>query len=80
MSSVPFAFPRDDRNLPRFWLPGFYDFNVHRAKKRREKLDSVRANPLKGELVEHPKDWPSSSCAFDARGKARLVPIDPVGG
>jgi putative transposase len=75
-----FAFTQGDRNLPRFWQPRFYDFNVWNAKKVREKLDYMHANPVTRKLVEHPKDWPWSSWSFYAQGEAGLVPIDPAGG
>jgi putative transposase len=48
------------------------------AKKRREKLDYMHANPVTRGLVEHPKDWPWSSLSFYAKGETGLVAIDPV--
>ena len=51
-----FAFREDDGNLPRFWQPRFYDFNVWSAKKIHEKLDYMHRNPVTRKLVEHPKD------------------------
>jgi REP-associated tyrosine transposase len=75
-----FAFTRGDGNLPRFWQPRFYDFNVWSEKKVREKLEYMHANPITRKLVEHPKDWPWSSWSFYAKGEAGLVPIDLVSG
>ena len=75
-----FEFTIDDRNLPRFWQPRFYDFNVWSEKKVREKLEYMHANPITRKLVEHPKDWPWSSWSFYARGEDGLVTIDPFGG
>jgi len=75
-----FAFTKGDGNLPRFWQPRFYDFNVWSGKKVREELDYMHANPITRKLVEHPKDWPWSSWSFYAKGEAGLVKIDPVGG
>jgi putative transposase len=75
-----FAFTKDDGNLPSFWQPRFYDFNVWSEKKVREKLEYMHANPIAKRLVEHPKDWPWSSWSFYANGEAGLVTIDPVGG
>jgi putative transposase len=75
-----FAFTKGDNNLPRFWQPRFYDFNVWSEKKVREKLEYMHANPITRKLVEHPKDWPWSSWSFYAKGEAGLVTIDPVGG
>ncbi len=73
-----FAFRQGDGDLPRFWQPRFYDFNVWSAKKIREKLDYMHRNPVTRKLVEHPKDWPWSSWSFYAKGEAGLVPIDAV--
>ncbi len=73
-----FAFTRGDGNLPRFWQPRFYDFNVWSAKKIREKLDYMHRNPVARKLVQHPKDWPWSSWSFYEKGEVGLVPIDPV--
>ena len=64
--------------LPRFWQPRFYDFNVHSTEKRREKLDYMHANPVKRGLVKDPSEWRWSSWAFYAKGTAGLVPVDPV--
>ncbi len=63
---------------PRFWQPRFYDFNVYSAKKKREKLEYMHANPVTRGLVQHPKDWPWSSFSFYAKGETGLVVIDPV--
>jgi putative transposase len=78
-AQLRFAFTKGGGNLPRFWLPRFYDFNVWSGKKVREKLDYMHANPITRKLVEHPKDWPWSSWSFYAKGEAGLVKIDPVG-
>jgi len=69
---------RGDEGLPRFWQPRFYDFNVYSAKKKREKLEYMHANPVTRGLVQHPKDWPWSSFSFYAKGETGLVAIDPV--
>jgi len=63
---------------PRFWQPRFYDFNLYSAKKKREKLEYMHANPVQRGLVQHPKDWPWSSFSFYAKGETGLVAIDPV--
>jgi putative transposase len=75
-----FAFTKGGGNLPCFWQPRFYDFNVWSEKKVREKLEYMHANPITRKLVEHPKDWLWSSWSFYAKGEAGLVTIDPVGG
>jgi len=54
------------------------DFNVWSARKRTEKLEYMRRNPLTLKLVGHPKDWLWSSWSIDERGKDGLVSIDPV--
>jgi len=65
-------------NLPKFWQERFYDFNVYSHKKRREKLEYMHANPVKGGLVETPADWIWSSYLFYESGKPGLVEIDPI--
>jgi putative transposase len=69
-----------DANLPRFWQPRFYDFNVWSENKVREKLDYMHANPITKKLVEHPKDWPWSSWSFYEAGEDGLVTIDRING
>src|SRR5712664_2431892 len=64
--------------LPRFWQPRFHDFNVYSAKKKREKLEYMHANPVKRRLVKSPGAWMWSSFLFYDRGEPGLVPIDPV--
>jgi REP-associated tyrosine transposase len=65
--------------LPRrFWQRRFYDFNVWSLKKRVEKLHYMHRNPLRRELVAHPREWPWSSFLFYSKPPSGLVPIDPV--
>lgn len=64
--------------LPQFWQPRFYDFNVYSHGKKNEKLEYMHANPVTRKLVNHPKDWPWSSFRFHATGEAGLVKIDAV--
>jgi putative transposase len=72
--SLPFP---ENGPLPRrFWQTRFFDFNVWSRKKQREKLDYMHANPVRGGLVSHPKDWPWSSFLFYARGEPGLAHID----
>ena len=62
----------------RFWQSRFYDFNVHSAKKRREKLEYMHRNPVTRGLVKDPKDWVWSSYAsYSGRGTP-VVAIDFV--
>jgi putative transposase len=72
-------FPTATGELRRFWQRRYYDFNVYTAKKAREKLEYMHANPIQRKLVTHPKDWPWSSWSFYARGEVGLLKIDPVG-
>jgi putative transposase len=64
------------RSLEHFWQRRFYDFNVWSGKKITEKLQCMHLNPVKRELVVHPKDWPWSSWSHYANGKNGLIPID----
>jgi putative transposase len=72
------SFPAGGSGLPHFWQPRFHDFNVHSARKRREKLDYMHANPVKRGLVKNPPAWIWSSASFYAKGMPGLIPIDPV--
>ncbi len=67
-----------EADTPRFWQRRFYDFNVWSAAKVKEKLEYMHANPLKRNLVQHPKEWPWSSWSYYEHGEEGLVPIDPV--
>ena len=72
------AFAAGEGGLPHFWQPRFHDFNVHSAKKRREKLDYMHSNPVKRKLVRNPSAWLWSSASFYATGVPGIVPVDPV--
>jgi len=66
-------------NVP--YVPGFppgfsYDFNVYSAKKIREKLEYMHANPVKRGLVKNPSDWLWSSFLSYEKGEGGLAPID----
>jgi putative transposase len=65
-------------DLPRFWQPRFYDFNVHSKEKKKEKLNYMHANPVERGLVIHPNDWPWRSFSYYAKGETGSVPIDPI--
>ena len=74
---LPFSAGADE--LPRFWQPRFHDFNVWSAKKRKEKLGYMHANPVKRGLVKNPVDWIWSSYRFyekDEKGPVRIEPVD----
>ena len=72
------GFPDSDHSLPHFWQPRFYDFNLWSQKKIVEKLQYMHMNPLKRNLVAHPRDWPWSSFSFYAKKDSGLVRIDPL--
>ena len=71
-------FDEGGQELEAFWQERFYDFNVFRPGKLKEKLNYMHANPVVRGLVEHPKDWPWSSWGFYFQTKRGLVEIDPV--
>lgn len=66
------------RELPRFWQPRFYDFNVWSREKRIEKLRYMHRNPVHRGLVERPEDWVWSSYCFYARSGVVLLSLDAV--
>ncbi len=51
---------------------------MYSAKKRREKLEYMHANPVKRGLVKSPSAWIWSSYSFYEKGELGLVPVDPV--
>ena len=63
-------------NLPRFWQPRFYDFNIYTQEKFKEKLIYMHANPVKRGLVDHPAAWIWSSYLFYQIGKEGIISID----
>jgi putative transposase len=75
---ISLPFPEAEANAAAFWQRRFYDFNVWSAKKVREKLEYMHANPVNRGLVKHPKDWPWSSWSHYARGEAGLLRIDAL--
>jgi putative transposase len=72
-------FPEAAENSGAFWQRRFYDFNVWSAKKAKEKLEYMHANPVVRGLVKHPKDWPWSSWSNYAKGEQGLLRIDIFG-
>ena len=76
---LPPRFPKFAAEMPQFWQPRFYDFNVYSHKKKKEKLDYMHVNPVVRGLVRHPRDWPWSSFSFYAKDQPGLVAIDVVG-
>ena len=69
------VFKDGDAELPRFWQPRFYDFNVYSAKKIREKLEYMHSNPVKRGLLRNPSDWLWSSFLSYEKGEGGLAPI-----
>ena len=67
---------RHGHDLPQFWQPRFYDFNVWSQSKFVEKLHYMHMNPVKRNLVTHLKDWPWSSFSFYAKKGTGLIRID----
>jgi hypothetical protein len=61
-------FPGQAGEARQFWQARFYDFNVFTEKKKIEKLEYMRGNPVTRGLVAHPKDWP-----WNGNG---LIPVD----
>ena len=75
--SLPFREAPVD--VEHFWQRRFYDFNVWSAKKVKEKLEYMHANPVQRKLVLRPRDWPWSSWSYYAgRGNA-LISIEALG-
>lgn len=62
--------------LPHFWQPRFYDFNIYSAKKIREKLGYMHANPMERGLVKNSGEWVWSSFLNYEKGETGLVGID----
>ena len=57
------------------WQARYYDFNVYSAKKLREKLEYMHANPVRAGFVTDPCQWTFSSARFYERGESVYVPI-----
>lgn len=59
-----------------FWLPRYYDFNVHSEEKRVEKLRYIDRNPVIRGLVSCPHDWRWSSYRHHSTGEHGVVEIE----
>jgi putative transposase len=59
-----------------FWLPRYYDFNVHSELKRKEKLRYLHRNPVTRGLVYGPEDWEWSSFRHYLTGNSGVVEIE----
>jgi putative transposase len=63
-------------NQKPFWLPRYYDFNVHSEDKRVEKLRYMHRNPVVRGLVTSPEDWRWSSFLHYLTGESGAVEIE----
>jgi putative transposase len=59
-----------------FWQARYYDFNVFREQKLKEKLDYIHGNPVRRGLVTRPEDWKWSSARHYATGEECGVEIE----
>ena len=61
-----------------FWLPRYYDFNVHSEDKHKEKLHYIHHNPVTRGLVEHPDQWRWSTFRHHLTGERGTVEIESI--
>jgi len=61
------------------WQSGYYAFTIYSARKMKEKLDYMHANPIKADLVANPEEWPFSSAGYYSSGIAVGIPIEQPG-
>ena len=59
-----------------FWLPRYYDFNVHSEAKHKEKLRYLHRNPVMRGLVYGHEDWRWSSFRHYLTGECGAVEIE----
>jgi putative transposase len=59
-----------------FWLPRYYDFNVHSEAKRIEKLRYIHRNPVTRGLIYGPEDWAWSSFRHYLTGEPGTIEIE----
>jgi len=53
------------------WQEGFHDWTMRDADDWRSKVEYIRMNPVRAELVSKPEEWSYSS----ARGRVALDPV-----
>jgi len=75
-ASLPFRGGNCEDTEGHFWYRRFYDFNVYDGMKMSEKLNYMHLNPIKRDLVVHPRDWPWSSWSHYAGDGPVLIAID----
>jgi putative transposase len=63
-------------NHKQFWQRRYYDFNVHSAEKRIEKIRYIHRNPVTRGLVTHPEDYKWSSFNHYATGEQGSIEIE----
>jgi putative transposase len=68
----------EEAKLKSFWQARYYDFNVYKVHKLREKLRYMHANPVMRGLVRNPGDWPWSSWGFYEKGESGLMAMDAL--
>jgi putative transposase len=59
-----------------FWLPRYYDFNIHSEEKSKEKLHYLHRNPVTRGLVERPEQWKWSTFRHHHIGERGIVEIE----
>jgi putative transposase len=59
-----------------FWQRRYYDFNVHSAEKRIEKIQYIHRNPVTRGLVSKPEDYRWSSFNHYATGEPGPIEIE----
>lgn len=64
------------KGAKRFWLPRYYDLNIHGHEKKVAKINYIHMNPVKRGLVKNPEDWKWSSYRDYAFGEKGPVLVD----
>ena len=59
-----------------FWLPRYYDFNVHGQGTMSQKLRYMHRNPVGRGLAARPEDWPWSSYRHYLTGEVGIVEVE----
>ncbi len=59
-----------------FWLPRYYDFNVHGQETMSQKLRYMHRNPVARGLVARPLDWQWSSYRHYLTGEEGIVAVE----
>ncbi|MCD6249566.1 MAG: transposase [candidate division Zixibacteria bacterium] len=59
-----------------FWMPRYDELVISTEKQFRVKLDYIHNNPVRGNLVDAPEDWPYSSAGDWLSDRPGVIPID----